>query len=293
MGKIFQIPAREVIDKYGYQIRHIYSSYDETSEFLVVDSIQGSKLVFPRKTNMQMLYGMLVFGCWRPRETEFIRRIIREGMVVIDVGAYVGYFTMLFSKLVGSKGRVIAFEPWKEWLHLCEISQKLNDYKNIEFYNLFVSNTCGRERFDEDDMMSSISGSREVETSTIDSIVSGRVDFIKIDAEGFEPEVIAGMKRVVKQNPNLVILMDDYSELWGRRGITPQMVKNILNNVDINAYIMNNFDDYTKKNFDELVFRCDPKSSMEDIRRSIAVNRTTLILCNNINNIIPLVNKNV
>jgi len=48
---------------------------------------------------------------WEPDETNFFNKSIDKGMTIIDIGANIGYFTLLFSKLVGDSGKVITFEP--------------------------------------------------------------------------------------------------------------------------------------------------------------------------------------
>ncbi len=68
--------------------------------------IQGHKMYLD-----SLFAPISVTGIWEPVETEYIRNNVKEGQVVIDLGAHIGYFTLIFAELVGIKGKVFAFEP--------------------------------------------------------------------------------------------------------------------------------------------------------------------------------------
>ena len=64
-------------------------------------------------------------------ETELVKREIKEGDLVIDVGANIGYYTLIFAKLVGEKGKVYAFEPEPRSFKLLKKNVEENKYQNI------------------------------------------------------------------------------------------------------------------------------------------------------------------
>ena len=68
---------------------------------------------------------------YEPHVTAFMRRQLKPGMNVIDVGANIGYFTVLASKLVGDTGSVLAFEPNSENARLILLDVELNNLKNV------------------------------------------------------------------------------------------------------------------------------------------------------------------
>ncbi len=72
------------------------------------------------------------WGCWEPDETWVLEQFLRPGDVFVDVGANVGYFSLVAAKLVGPSGRVIAFEPTPPTLDRLRDNIALNDLANIE-----------------------------------------------------------------------------------------------------------------------------------------------------------------
>jgi FkbM family methyltransferase len=79
-------------------------------------------------------------GGWDFEETKFLKKIIKKGDTVIDVGANIGYYTLLFSKLVGKEGKIYAYEPLPENFKLLKKNIFINKYKNIVLINRALSN---------------------------------------------------------------------------------------------------------------------------------------------------------
>jgi len=149
----------------------------------------------------------------------------REGDIVIDVGAHVGMYTIKAAKLVGDKGLVVAIEPDPNNLVLLQ--------RNIENYNLSNVKIVGKAAYNRTTKTRLfLSRSRacnslhyphknyiEVEADTLDNIVSelelDRVDFIKIDAEGSEPEVLEGSKKILSF-PGIKLSIACYHDLTNR-----------------------------------------------------------------------------
>jgi len=144
---------------------------------------------------------------------------IKLGIVIVDVGAHVGTFTLLASKIVGEKGKVIAIEPEpKNYKQLIE-NIKLNNFLNVNplnialgdyngFGKLYISYSpqCHSLLFKED-KISSI----EVLLKTLDNLLEElnlkKIDVIKIDVEGAEILVLKGAEKTLKANPNIKIIV--------------------------------------------------------------------------------------
>ena len=128
---------------------------------------------------------------------------LRPGDLVVDVGANIGYTTLLAARLVGPSGRVIAFEPAARMAVL--LRRSTDQASNVEVRQCAIGAGEGRTTFYEANFgdLSSVlpvegAVHYDVPLSTLDSQLHGLPSptLVKIDVEGFEPEVIAGMGRV-------------------------------------------------------------------------------------------------
>lgn len=141
-------------------------------------------------------------GSYGPDEVAAFRQLIKPGDVVLDVGAHVGYFTMLAARLVGRQGRVIAFEPLPVNLAYLRQHQRVNRLDNVDILPLAVGGTqremtlalrggSGRGRLE-----SGRHAGPRVRVTSLDALLrSGRLpepDFIKMDVEGAETEALQG-----------------------------------------------------------------------------------------------------
>jgi FkbM family methyltransferase len=138
----------------------------------------------------------------------------------VDVGAHVGKYALVAAQMVGEDGKVIAIEAHPRNFDALLRNMHLNGLKNVIAINAAA--------FNEDDNILELRGSRDdmyslklsggakvkVKTRTVDSILKQlgiiKVDWVKIDVEGAEVEVLEGMREVIKNNPKIKILL----EIW-------------------------------------------------------------------------------
>lgn len=163
----------------------------------------------------------LIFAhVWNPTETKIFRQHIKEGMTVIDVGAYIGYYSLLASRLVGDKGRVYAFEPSPECLGLLHKNIQLNNCKNIQVFEKAVTDKSGHTTFylsprnlSTSSTLKTFQDQRQIKvlTTTLDETIGDdKIDFIKIDIEGGETKALKGMSRIIENSPNLRMMIEVY-----------------------------------------------------------------------------------
>lgn len=155
-------------------------------------------------------------------EIEFgeIHKFVNEGDWVIDIGANVGHYTIKLSELVGSAGRVIAFEPIPvTFAHLAENTLH-SKYKNITLINAAVSEktervgmsipdfNTGLKNYYEATISNKITESdTSVLTVSIDSLqINHKISLIKVDAEGHEPAVFSGAIKLIEKNLPVIIV---------------------------------------------------------------------------------------
>jgi len=82
-----------------------------------------------------------IVGVFEPRETELVKREVKKGDTVLDIGANIGYYTLIFARLVGDTGKVYAFEPEPRNFEILKKNVETNGYKNVVLVNGAVSDS--------------------------------------------------------------------------------------------------------------------------------------------------------
>lgn len=158
----------------------------------------------------------MLLGIWEKGTVRVAQTVLRPGMTAVDIGAHVGYFTRIFSRAVGSSGKVYAFEPHPVNFGFLEKNVRL--LKNVVLVQAAAtSRDCNIILYESSvgsGSHSTLSGrypaSREIGVKgvTLDSYFKNmRIDFMKIDVEGAELEVLEGAKSILSRSdaPGLVI----------------------------------------------------------------------------------------
>lgn len=156
-----------------------------------------------------------LYGEWSEGEVKLIEHFVGDGACVVEVGSNLGSHTVPLARLVGPNGRVIAFEP-QRLIHQILCANLMNNRVfNVQSFNAAVGNN-GKDVFVPEIHLGqaynfgavrvgSVGGHR-VPTMTIDSLDLQRVDFIKIDAEDCEPQVLLGaFETIQRHRPAMLI----------------------------------------------------------------------------------------
>lgn len=189
----------------------------------VLTRVQGFKMVAP-SDDMGITPHLVMDGFWEMAVTRVFLSKIRPGMRVLDIGANVGYYTLLAGRAVGDQGEVIAFEPEPRnlWYLRHNVSLAGHGWTSVVEKALWNSTGQMRLRTAEpdfcgghsliggDDPLLDETSSVEVQTITLDEYLGEnlKVDVIKLDAEGAEPFIFEGMSETLAANPQLDILME-------------------------------------------------------------------------------------
>lgn len=188
---------------------------------LILTKVFHYKMVLPAK-DLSMTPCLLIDGHWEPMITKFFLNLISKGMVVLDIGAAFGYYTLLSADRVGGEGKVIAFEPEPSNFEIIEKNCFLNGFlKRLILVNKAVSDKEGVKKlyYNKDYVLgaASLIGSSqedtiEVETISVDNFLRASninsVDVVKIDVEGYEPLVIRGMIETIKNSKQIKIVLE-------------------------------------------------------------------------------------
>jgi FkbM family methyltransferase len=154
-------------------------------------------------------------------EVVFLRENLRPGQVFVDVGANVGFLTLVAARQVGPKGQVFAFEPGPLNFALLSANVAVNHYRNITLENAAVTDrsgtinlhVCATGGSDNRVTGAIAEGSgREcvpVRSVALDDYLQDKaVDLIKIDVQGAEPMVMQGMARLMSESRNLQVMIE-------------------------------------------------------------------------------------
>ena len=174
--------------------------------------------------------GLLTSGMLEVPVQEAMRRLLGPGDVFYDIGANVGFFALVGTRLVGPDGVVVAFEPVPENAAAIRESADLNGFANLHVVERAAGRAAGRGRLLlVEDLSWSHLESRgrhprttdtlEIEIVAIDDLVAeGRLQppqLVKIDVEGAEIDVVAGMRRTIeKHRPAIVCELHDTAEAF-------------------------------------------------------------------------------
>jgi len=201
--------------------------------------VEGIKLlVDPVDESIGKLF--LVHTRYEPTETDLIKSILKPGMTFVDIGANIGYYSILASKCVGENGKVFCFEPAPSNFSFLQKNIEANSAKNIVAIQKAVSDQKGTLHLFMDEHLSGghqifnsgiKSKSVEVETISVDEFFqneNSKIDLLKIDIEGAEMFALQGMKQTLAANPQMNFITEFYPKMIERGGFSPQQYLNEL-----------------------------------------------------------------
>jgi FkbM family methyltransferase len=185
--------------------------------------VLGTLLMYVPTQDRSLSPHLMMSGFWEMWVTLAIARYVKPGMRCIDVGANSGYYTLLLCDLVGSGGLVAAYEPQSDLCSLLKASLGINGFlRQGQVNRTAVSDTARKQDlFCVRGLMGSASlltlnepGTYTQPVLTIALDEDGwcdaplPVDFVKIDVQGHELDVLAGMQKVIARSPNIAIAME-------------------------------------------------------------------------------------
>jgi FkbM family methyltransferase len=178
----------------------------------------------------------LATGAYEQPIADLFASTLRAGMTVIDVGAHVGYFSLVAARHVGPTGRVWSFEPDPANRASLERNVHANGLTDrISILPLAASSAVGESalyRVASDTGSSTLYPSADtggeriaVATTSLDAWADASgwpaVDLVKVDAEGAEGSVVDGMTELVKRNPGIVVVLEFQAETLEAAGEDP------------------------------------------------------------------------
>ena len=180
---------------------------------LLIKEVQGNQMILDLN-DVGISHELLLTGIHEAESTKQFRQEIKPGMHILEVGANIGYYALIGSQLIGDNGRITAFEPSPRNMNLLKANISLNSLDEIiTTYPFGAGSKSGKERFyimSKGNMSSFISRDEDriiktldyidVEMVRLDDFLSEHnmsVDYVRMDVEGYELEIIKGMERVL------------------------------------------------------------------------------------------------
>src|SRR3990167_1833594 len=181
---------------------------------VILEDIYGIKsILYPWDTTpLEKLISRKIYR----EEIAAIKKLVRAGDIIFDVGANVGFISCFLAKIIGKNGKVYGFEPVAETFHELKENLAINRLENVLVYRLAIFNekqsimmnlfeqkysswnSLGKPKFKE----LSPTRQEEVPTETLDNFCQDneieRINFLKIDAEGFDKYVLLGAEELLR-----------------------------------------------------------------------------------------------
>lgn len=212
--------------------------------------VQGN-VMFINPDDPYFVDPLIKHGVYEAYETELIKGELKAGMKFIDIGANLGYYTLIAAHLVASNGKVYSFEPEPGNYNLLEKNVAANGYGNVVCERLAVSDRSGKlelflcednpgdhRTYDSRDGKRSI----QIDAITLDDYFKEskeRIDLIKMDIQGSEPAALRGMEQLIKRSMGIKLFL----ELWPRGlndfGSSPRELAEQLRDLGFNLLLIN------------------------------------------------------
>ena len=230
----------------NYSLSHLQTDYTE---------VFGNKLFLSKKG-----LGLTVshYGTYEKSESKIMEEEIKVGNIVVDVGANIGLHTLNMARIVGNTGQVFAFEPDPSNFKILEKNVKVNNYQNIILEQKAVGDKHGRTTLYQSEhpgrhrifpLTKQAKGQIQVELTSLDkyftdSNLANKINFIKIDVEGFEFSVLKGMKNILKNNKKIKMIFEFMPKNIMEACFAPIELLNYLTSYDLKLFCI---DESTKK----------------------------------------------
>jgi FkbM family methyltransferase len=171
---------------------------------------------------------------YEPHETQVLRNTLKPGMTFVDVGANIGYFTVLAAKLVGQTGKVVAFEPEPHNHHLLRRNVSRNRLTNVSMLRCALGATPGTAmihrsatNFGDHRIYGDANSAAltQVSVETFDRAIAGQgvrlPDVVKMDTQGFECHILHGMEQFFAAGHPATVLTEYWPHGMTRSGGDP------------------------------------------------------------------------
>ena len=220
-------------------------------------SVQGHEMYLDSSDSLRLSTN----GVFEPHTTQVIKQNISSGDIVIDIGANIGYFTLIMAKGIRENGKVFSFEPEPKNFELLKKNVEINNYSNVILEKKAIGNktgtaklyladrknnvfSSGMHRIFRSDLVSQIADPILINIIKLDDYLQDlkfikKIRLIKIDVEGAEFDVLKGMNKILDENKEIKIVMEFSSENLEDYGSNAYDVVDFLMNKGFKLSVIN------------------------------------------------------
>ncbi len=183
---------------------------------------------------------IILGGVWETFVDTVICQLAQPGMSFLDIGANMGYYTVKVGGIVGEHGHVYSFEPNPELYSFLQDNVQINGLQSrSQLWPLALGDQPGQaelgfnyENMGGGSLIDNTSRSQHVtvKIETLDRLLPSRtrIDLIKVDAEGYEPQILAGGKRLLEENPEAMMIMEVSIAHWRKWADPVDVLRGLL-----------------------------------------------------------------
>lgn len=211
---------------------------------------EKTKLKFASRLykNAYPLYRLMYFKFKKKKDRYnlyLIEKLVKPGSTAFDIGANVGFYSSFLSQIVGKTGCVYCFEP--DIVNFNHLNKELKNKSNIKIFQKAVAAETGKLTLYTSDLLNidhrtyepeSYNTKYDVEKVALDDFVNHqfKVDFIKMDIQGFEMDALQGMKDILTENEDIVLLTEFWPYGLLQAGSSALLMFNYFTNLGFTVY---------------------------------------------------------
>lgn len=171
-----------------------------------------------------------------PEVKALLSQILKPGMTAIDIGANVGYHTLIMAKQIGSQACVYAVEASEDNLRWLQENLTRNHIENVKTMPYAAGEMSGERIFyvhadgGANNLYEATAKAHEVIVREVrlDDVITGKIDLIKIDIEGGEIAALHGMQRILQENPQIHLIVEWNPVALSKAGYAPEQLPRLL-----------------------------------------------------------------
>ncbi len=206
-----------------------YREYIYLGDYKILTKTIFGHKIFLDTRDISIAPHIILDGYWEMWVTKVVMNLLKEDMNIIEIGANVGYYSLMFASKIGESGKLFVFEANPQIFDILIQSMEINGFSDrVNLENKAVTNKSGRISFNRlkrhhgSNSIIKFSDKRleklgeemdtiEIDTVSLDEYFKDqniKIDIIKIDAEGSEYLIFDGMKKLINDNPNIIIICE-------------------------------------------------------------------------------------